>query len=101
MLHPPWRKIDGDPQAEVIAGAYDLVALDGLSGALEWRAENGSRVWPGIALADLTGNGTLEIIVGRSGDQLSVYNLAGARAVDTQPLRQRRGALAGGGRPGK
>jgi len=74
---PSVANIDLDPQAEVIAGSYDLVALDGLSGALQWRVENGSRVWPGIALADLTGNGSLEIIVGRSGDQLTVYNTSG------------------------
>ena len=74
---PSVANIDLDPQAEVIAGSYDLVALDGLSGALQWRVENGNRVWPGIALADLTGNGSLEIIVGRSGDQLTVYNTSG------------------------
>lgn len=80
---PAVANIDGDPQAEVIAGMYDLIALDGNTGALEWRAENGSRIWPGIVLADLTGNGvaagdgSLEIVVGRSSDQLTVYNLQG------------------------
>lgn len=74
---PAVANLDQDPQAEVLTGSYDLVALDGLTGALQWRAENGNRVWPGVALADLTGNGSLEIIVGRSGDQLSVYNTSG------------------------
>jgi hypothetical protein len=74
---PAVANIDGDPQLEVIAGAYDLVALDGESGALQWRASNANRVWPGVAVADLTGDGSLEIIVGRSGDQLTVYNTAG------------------------
>ena len=74
---PAIANIDLDPQAEVIAGTYDLVALDGISGAVQWRVENGSRVWPGIALADLTGDSSLEIIVGRSSDQLIVYNPSG------------------------
>ncbi len=74
---PAVLNIDGDPQAEVIAGMYDVVALDGVTGALQWRATNSSRVWPGVALADLTGDGSTEIIVGRSGDQLTVYNTAG------------------------
>jgi hypothetical protein len=74
---PAVANIDTDPQLEVIAGTYDLVALDGETGALQWRTSNSNRVWPGVALADLTGNGSLEIIVGRSGDQLSVYNSAG------------------------
>ncbi|MFN2196040.1 MAG: FG-GAP-like repeat-containing protein, partial [Anaerolineales bacterium] len=74
---PAVANIDGDPQAEILAGSYDLVALDGESGAEQWRAANSSRVWPGVALADLTGNGSLEIIVGRSSDQLTVYDLSG------------------------
>lgn len=74
---PAVANIDSDPQAEIIGGSYDLVALDGATGTLQWRVENGSRVWPGIALADLTGDGSLEIIVGRSSDQLTVYNTSG------------------------
>lgn len=74
---PAVANLDTDPQAEVIWGSYDVVALDGLNGALQWRASNGNRVWPGIGLADLTGDGDLEIIVGRSGDQVTVYNQAG------------------------
>lgn len=75
---PAVANIDGDPQAEVIAGTYDLYALDGLTGALEWRVENSNRIWPGIALADLTGDNKQEIVVGRSGDQLTVYKTDGS-----------------------
>ncbi|NJN97990.1 MAG: VCBS repeat-containing protein [Anaerolineales bacterium] len=71
---PAVANLDGDAQAEVIWGAYDLVALDGLTGSEQWRADNGSRIWPGIAVADLTGDGDLEIIVGRGSDQVTVYN---------------------------
>jgi hypothetical protein len=79
---PAVANLDGDAQAEVIWGAYDLVALDGLTGSEQWRGENGSRIWPGIAVADLTGDGDLEIIVGRGGDtdnndELTVYNHSG------------------------
>jgi hypothetical protein len=75
---PAVANLDADPQAEVIAGSYDLVILDGETGALQKRVENGNRVWPSIAVADLTGDGPLEIVVGRSGDQLTVYDAAGA-----------------------
>ncbi len=74
---PAVADLDKDGQAEVIWGAYDVVALTGATGAEEWRAANASRVWPSIAVADLTGDGTLEVIVGRSGDQLTVYNASG------------------------
>lgn len=83
---PAVANIDGDAQREIIAGSYDLVALDGETGALQWRVENGSRVWPSIALADITGDGTLEIIVGRSGDQLSIYTTAGGLVWSRNPF---------------
>src|SRR6266568_1732229 len=69
--------LDGDGQQDVIWGSYDVVALNGANGSLKWRAPSGNRVWPGIAVADLTGNGTLEVIVGRSSDQLTVYDRFG------------------------
>lgn len=75
---PAVADLDGDGQAEVIWGSYDVVALKGADGSLRWRAANGSRVWPGIAVADLTGDGSPEVIVGRGSDQLTVYNANGA-----------------------
>src|SRR5947199_4272257 len=74
---PAVADLDGDGPPDVIWGAYDVVTLRGDSGSLKWRAPSGNRVWPGIALADLTGNGTLEVIVGRSSDQLTVYDRFG------------------------
>ena len=36
--------LDGDGLNEVVWGSYDLVALEGPTGALRWRASNTSRV---------------------------------------------------------
>src|SRR5947209_5983072 len=74
---PAVTDLDGDGQPDVIWGAYDVVALRGDSGSLKWRAPSGNRVWPGIAVADLTGDGTLEVVVARDSDQLTVYNRFG------------------------
>ncbi|MBN1148172.1 MAG: VCBS repeat-containing protein, partial [Anaerolineales bacterium] len=83
---PAAVNLDGDPQAEVIAGSYDLVILDGESGALQTRVENENRVWPGIAVADLSGDGPLEIVVGRNDDELTVYDAAGTALWTRHPF---------------
>lgn len=62
----------------MIWGSYDVTALNGADGSLKWRGANGSRVWPGVAVADIDSNGTPEVIVGRGGDQLTVYSNTGA-----------------------
>lgn len=71
---PAVAELDGGGVPEVVWGSYDAVVLDGASGTLERRAPNGSRVWPGVAVADLTGDGTLEVVVGRGSDQVTVYD---------------------------
>lgn len=83
---PAVANLDGDSQLEIIWGSYDVVALDGINGTLQWRAANSSRVWPGIAVVDLTGDGDLEIIVGRGSDQLTVYNHLGGVEWTSNPF---------------
>ena len=74
---PAVADLDGDGNPDVIWGAYDVVALNGADGSLKWRAPSGNpnRVWPGVVVADLTGNGTLEVVVARQ--DLTVYDRFG------------------------
>jgi uncharacterized repeat protein (TIGR01451 family) len=85
---PAVADLDGDGSPEVIGSAYSIVVLDGATGALEWRVASGhdrrepsaasvGRTWPGIAVADLDGNGDLEIITAHSGGYVSVYDHQG------------------------
>jgi hypothetical protein len=78
--------LDNDDQPEVLWGGYDLFALNGTDGSVQWRAQNNSRIWPSIAVADLDNNGTLEIVVGRGGDQVTVYNPSGGVVWSRNPF---------------
>jgi hypothetical protein len=77
---PAAADLNGDGLREVIWGGYELYVMDGATGANLAVAPNNSRIWPGIAVADLGGDGSLEIVVGRGSNQLHVY-----RAVPGSP----------------
>ena len=85
---PTVADLDNDGSVEVIASAYSIVALDGATGALEWRVASGydrsspgassvGRTWPGIVIADMDANGDLEIVTAHGGGYVSVYNHLG------------------------
>ena len=61
----------------MIWGANDVVALNGVNGNIKWRAPNTRRVWAGIAVADLNGDGTLQVIAARDADRLTMYDRLG------------------------
>jgi hypothetical protein len=97
--HPTWCEtgwyaspavadLDGDGAPEVVASASSIVALDGATGALEWRVASGhdrsepgassaGRTWPGIVVADVDGDGELEIATAHGGGWASVYDADG------------------------
>jgi hypothetical protein len=85
---PATADLDGDGRNEVIGSAYSIVALDGETGELIWRtasghdrnhpgADNSGRTWPGIVVADVDGDQTLEIVTAHGGGYVSVYDLNG------------------------
>ena len=85
---PAVADLDGDGTPEVIGSAYSIFVLNGATGALEWQVASGydrsspgagsvGRTWPGIVLADMDGNGDLEIVTAHSGGYVSIYNQQG------------------------
>jgi len=83
---PAVADLDGDGQAEVIAGAYSLFILNGSTGALKQPAIDppGGRIWADVVLADLEADGDLEIVVAQSG-YISVYTHLGTLVWSVQP----------------
>jgi uncharacterized repeat protein (TIGR01451 family) len=75
---PAVADINHDGVADVIWGGYTLMAVNGANGHIEWnQPATNHRLWPSIAVADLFGNGLLEVITGQSGGYVSVYDSAG------------------------
>jgi len=62
---PAAADVDGDGQVDALWGGYTLMAVNGSTGALEWHYApvGGDRIWPDIALADVSGDSHPEVIV--------------------------------------
>ncbi len=85
---PATADLDNDGQVEVIASAYSIFVLDGTTGDLEWKMSSGhdrsepsqpniGRTWPGIAVADVDNDGSVEIVTAHGGGWVSVYTAQG------------------------
>jgi hypothetical protein len=84
---PAVADIDGDNLPDIVWGSYDVVALNANSGTVKWRGTNAQRVWPAIAVANVvSGSPGLESVVGRGGDQLTVYSATGAVLWSVNPF---------------
>jgi len=60
---------------EIIGAAYPLFVLNGEDGSLQWSVDpSGSRIWPGVVVADLSGDGEMEIVIASGGGYVSVFN---------------------------
>ena len=71
--------VDQDGQVEALWGGYTLMSVNGSTGAIEWIRPQGSssRLWPGIVVADLDHNGTLEVVTASGNGYVSIYNSNG------------------------
>ena len=78
---PAVADVDNDSKMEVVAAAYHLFVL-GDNGTITPTLKQqpdppGLRVWPGIVVADIDGNGALEIVVAQENGYVSVYDQGG------------------------
>ena len=71
--------VDQDGQVEVLWGGYALLNVNGATGAIEWNTpQTNRRLWPGIVVADLDRNGSLEVVTANGGGYINVYNANGS-----------------------
>lgn len=75
---PAVADLTGDGTMEVIGAAYSLFVLNGEDGSLQYKVDTpGSRVWPGVVVADVDGNGDLEMVISQGSGYVTVYDHAG------------------------
>ena len=73
---PAVADLDNNGAMEVIGGLYTIFILNGANGAVQHSIDTpGSRVWPGIVVADLEGDGDLEIVTAQGDGYLNVLDL--------------------------
>lgn len=78
--------LNGDGTQEVIAGAYSVFILNGADGSLSKKIEPaGSRIWPGVVVADLDGDDDIELVTAHGGGYVNVFDHIGASVWSRQP----------------
>ncbi len=68
--------IDADGTIEVVVGSddYNIYALNGENGTIQWSYTTGEMVYSSPALGDIDGDGTIEIVIGSHDGTLRVLN---------------------------
>ncbi|MBN1890704.1 MAG: VCBS repeat-containing protein [Thermoflexales bacterium] len=82
---PAVADLDGDAVPEVIGGLYKIFILNGENGSL-WKGIDtpGSRVWPGVVVADIDDDGELEIVTAQGDAYLNVLDHNGEQVWSLQ-----------------
>ncbi len=92
---PAVADLDGDKAPEVIGGGYKLFILNGEDGSVQQSTDTpGSRIWPGIVVADLDNNGDLEIVTAQGDAYLNVLDHNGTVVWSQRPGSNELRALA-------
>jgi uncharacterized repeat protein (TIGR01451 family) len=83
---PAVADLDGDGKPEVIGGLYTVFIVNGEDGSLQRAVDtSGSRVWPGVVVADINADGDLEIVTAQGGGYLNVLKKNGDSLWTRQP----------------
>jgi uncharacterized repeat protein (TIGR01451 family) len=83
---PAVADMDGDGSQEVIGAGDTLVSLNGQDGSLRWKAPLAVHsAWADVVVADIDGNGSLDIAVTTADGYLFRFDRAGNKIWSLQP----------------
>jgi hypothetical protein len=83
---PAVADLNNDGSAEVIGAAYSIFIVEGATGSLVRRFDpSGGREWPSVVVADLEGDGDLEIVTAHGDGYLHVFDHDGESVWSRQP----------------
>jgi uncharacterized repeat protein (TIGR01451 family) len=92
---PAVADLDDDGTMEVIGAAYTLFVLNGEDGSVQWSVDpDGGRVWPGVVVADVDGDGDLEIVTAHGGGYVHVFDHVGDTVWSRRPTTNELRGLA-------
>lgn len=100
---PALSDINGDSVPDAIVGCHDssVYAVSGRDGSQLWRngfprsQRTGKWVWDNPLLAELNGDGTLDVVVGGGGGIGEVFSLSGADGTKLWAVAMGKAAMAG------
>jgi uncharacterized repeat protein (TIGR01451 family) len=89
---PAVADLDGDGTMEVIGGTYSVFILNGEDGTVQRAMDPaGSRVWPGVVVADIDEDGDLDIVTAHGDGYVNLFdhdgNLTWSRKPASNELR--------------
>ncbi|MBN1878167.1 MAG: VCBS repeat-containing protein [Anaerolineae bacterium] len=89
---PAVADLDGNGTLEVVGASYSIFVLNGADGTpfsgegIQWPVNpEGGRVWPGVVVVDLEGDGDLEVVTAHGGGYLHIFDYTGNSVRSLQP----------------
>jgi uncharacterized repeat protein (TIGR01451 family) len=75
---PAVADLDNDGTKEIVGGTYTVFILNGEDGSVHRSMDpEGSRVWPGVVVADVDGDGDIEIVTAHGGGYVHLFDHTG------------------------
>ncbi len=92
---PAVADLDNDGKMEIIGASYTVFVLNGEDGSVKQSIDpEGGRVWPGVAVADVDGDGHQEFLTAHGSGYLHLFDASGRIVWSVNPTTRELRGLA-------